>query len=164
MPRLDIADTVSDWLTLNPELGAGYAAFGNAVYTHSGLPMRILEAARMRIALANDCITCRNARQSRAQEFGVDDALYEHLLEWRNWPGYSAREKLAIEYAERFAVNHLGLVSDEDFWQRMHHEFSDTEIASLAVCCALWLGGGRTARVLDVGQACQLTLDSITPY
>jgi hypothetical protein len=26
------------------------------------------------------------------------------------------------------------------------------------------LGAGRTARVLEVGQACQLMLDSVTPY
>ncbi|CAB1368246.1 carboxymuconolactone decarboxylase family protein [Denitratisoma oestradiolicum] len=164
MPRIEMEDTVSDWLKLNPALGQGLSALGNAVYTASGLPMRILEAARMRIAIANDCHTCRNARQAKAGEFGIDDDFYHHIPQWRTWSGFNDRERLAIEYAERFAQDHLGLAADDDFWSKFHRHFSDTEISSLAVCCSLWLGAGRTARVLDVGQACQLTLNAVTPY
>ena len=164
MPRIAVEDTVGDWLTLNPALGAGLGALSNAVYNHSGLPMRILEAARMRIAIANDCLTCRNARQSRGKDFGVDEAFYDNIREWRTSAGYSDRERMAIEYAERFALNHMGLVDDEDFGLRMHQYYNDADIVSLATCCSLWLGAGRTARVLDVGQACQLMLDSVTPY
>lgn len=163
MPRIEVEDTVGDWLMLNPALGQGLSALGNAVYTASGLPMRILEAARMRIALANDCHTCRNARQARGEEFGIDQDFYDHIPQWRTWPGFNDRERLAIEYAERFAQDHLGLAGDDDFWARIRRHFSDTEISSLAVCCSLWLGTGRTARVLDVGQTCQLTLESVTP-
>ncbi|QDX80802.1 carboxymuconolactone decarboxylase [Denitratisoma sp. DHT3] len=163
MPRIEVEDTVDDWLMLNPALGKGLSVLGQAVYTASGLPLRILEAARMRIAIANDCHTCRNARQARATECGLDQDFYAHILEWRSWPGFNARERLAIEYAERFTQDHLGLAGDDDFWQRLRRQFTDVEISSLAVCCSLWLGAGRTARVLDVGQTCQLTLESVTP-
>ena len=41
---------------------------------------------------------------------------------------------------------------------RLRAAYSDAEIVDLAMCCALWLGTGRTMRTLDVGQSCALTL------
>lgn len=112
----------------------------------------------MRIALANDCSVCRGARYADSAPLGLDDAFYAEVLNWRHAPGYSPRERLAAEYAERFALDHLGLAADGDFWHRYRAQFSEAEIVDLALCCALWLGAGRTMRVLDVGQSCQLTL------
>jgi alkylhydroperoxidase family enzyme len=77
---------------------------------------------------------------------------------WRSSTLFDAREKLAAEYAERFATDHVALRADDDFWQRMRSAYSDAEIVDLALCCALWLGTGRTMRTLDVGQSCALTL------
>ena len=158
MPRLDVTDDLGSWMGLCPDLGAGLVALSNAVYGHSRLPRRIHELARMRIALANECEVCRNARYADGTDDGMDAAFYEHAADWRDWPGYNTREKLAAEYAEGLATDHLRLRDDSDFWQRMRAEFSDAEIVDLAICCALWLGTGRTMRVLDVGQSCQLTL------
>ncbi|HVT35672.1 MAG TPA: hypothetical protein VHE37_08810 [Nevskiaceae bacterium] len=66
--------------------------------------------------------------------------------------------RLAAEYAERYALDHTGLREDDAFWQRLRAQFRDDEIVDLALCCTLWLGAGRTMRVLDVGQTCALTL------
>jgi len=68
------------------------------------------------------------------------------------------RIAIAAEYAERFALDHVGLRADAEFWLRHRQQFSDAEIVDLAICCSLWLGAGRTMRVLDVGQSCSLTL------
>lgn len=40
---------------LTPEVGAGVSALGKAVYDQTTLPIRLREAARMRIASINGC-------------------------------------------------------------------------------------------------------------
>jgi alkylhydroperoxidase family enzyme len=90
----------------------------------------------------------------------VDEDLYHHATEWRTWPGYSEQERLAAEFAHRFATEHTALRDDEDFWSRCNEQFSEELLADLALSCALWVGMGRVLRTLDIGQACKLTLPS----
>lgn len=159
MPNIGVTDDLTSWMTLQPELAMGVQAFSAAVYGSTALPLRIREIARMRIAESNECEVCRNTRDATGAAAGVDEALYEHVLEWRTWPGYSERERLAAEYAERIGFDHVALREDEGYWKRMRANFSDAEIVALATSCALWLGMGRAMRVLDVGQSCQLVLN-----
>lgn len=158
MPRLNVPDDLGSWMGLRPEMAPGLVAFSDAVYGKSKLPLRVQEIARIRIALANECEVCRNARYAEGLKEGMDDAFYANVPQWRSWSGYSERERLAAEYAEGIATAHVQLRNDDGFWTRMHRHFSDAEIVDLALCCALWLGTGRTMRVLDVGQSCALTL------
>jgi alkylhydroperoxidase family enzyme len=158
MPRIDVTDDLASWMLLRPELATGLGAFSAAVYDESSLPLREREVARMRIAEVNDCELCRNTRDEWAIAAGVDEDLYDHVLEWRTWPGYSERERLAAEFAERLAVDHLAMKRDDEFWSRMRAAFADDEIVDLGICCALWLGSGRLMSTLDVAQSCSLTL------
>ena len=158
MPRIDVDDDLASWLMLRPEMAMGLGALSSAVYDKSALPLREREVARMRIARANECEVCRNTRDALGAAAGVDEDLYDHILEWATWPGYSDRERLAAEYAERFATDHLGLRDDDAFWARLRAAYSDAEIVDLGICCALWLGSGRLMRVLDVAQSCSLVL------
>ena len=43
--------------------------------------------------------------------------IYSHVSEYHEYHAYSEREKLAIEYAEKFALDHLSL--DENFFERL---------------------------------------------
>lgn len=160
MPHIDTSETLTDWMSLTPELSAGLSALSEAVYNKSRLPLRVREVARTRIAQANQCQVCLHTRDAKAAAAGVDEALYQHVLEWRSWPGYNARERLAAEYAERFAEDHHDLRVDDEFWARLRSHYSDAEIVDLGICCALWLGAGRTMRVLDVAQTCSLLLNA----
>ncbi|WP_370305971.1 carboxymuconolactone decarboxylase family protein [Sinimarinibacterium flocculans] len=158
MPRIDVTDDLGSWMSLRPDMAPGLVAFSEAVYGRSQLPRRVQEIARMRIALANECEVCRTARYADAQADGIDEAFYADVPRWRESARFDLREKLAAEYAERFATDHVALRADDDFWQRMRAAYGDAEIVDLAMCCALWLGTGRTMRTLDVGQSCALTL------
>lgn len=158
MPRINVTDDLGSWMGLRPEMAAGLVALSDAVYGKSQLPLRVREIARMRVALSNECEVCRNARYSKDKAPELDEAFYSHVLEWRSWSHYSARERLAAEYAEGFVLDHVALRANEDFWRRLREQFSDAEIVDLAFCCMLWLGAGRTMRLLDVGQSCELTL------
>ncbi|PTU31558.1 carboxymuconolactone decarboxylase family protein [Stenotrophobium rhamnosiphilum] len=158
MPRINVTDDLGSWMSLQPDMAPGLVALSDAVYAKSKLPLRVHEIARMRIALANGCEVCRNARYAEAAEEKLDEAFYRNVLDWPNWSGYNTRERLAAEYAEGYAQDHLGLREDNEFWLRFRENFSDAEIVDLVLCCTLWLGAGRTMRVLDVGQTCSLTM------
>ncbi|BBZ39672.1 carboxymuconolactone decarboxylase family protein [Mycobacterium conspicuum] len=153
-------DDVYSWAAKSPDLGGAIANFSQAVYTKNRLPMRTRELARAVIAQDNECVVCANTRDADGPAAGVDEALYEHVLEWRTWPGYSEQERLAAEFAHRFATEHTKLRDDEDFWSRCSEHFSEELLADLAMSCALWVGMGRMLRTLDIGQACKLTLPS----
>ena len=89
-------------------------------------------------------------------EAGVPADLYEHLDEYRTYAGYTDRQRLAIEYAERFATDHRGI--DDDLFARLRARFADDEILDLTLCLAVYLGLGRTLEVLQVDEACDVDL------
>jgi alkylhydroperoxidase family enzyme len=153
-------DDLAGWILKSPDLGGALAGFSRAVYTKNRLPLRTRELARTVIAHNNECIVCVNTRDADGPAEGVDEEFYDHALEWRTWPGYSEQERLAAEFAHRFATEHKVLRDDEDFWSRCTEHFSDELLADLAMSCALWIGMGRVLRTLDIGQSCMLTLPS----
>jgi alkylhydroperoxidase family enzyme len=81
---------------------------------------------------------------------GVTPELYEHVAEYRERDGYTEREKLAIEYAERFVVDHLAL--DDEFFTRLRSAFADDEVLDLTICISTFLAVGRLLQVLKVDQ------------
>jgi len=151
-------DDLVSWFAASPQLGAAINTFQEAVYHRGRLPLRMRELARMAIALDNECAVCENTRFTDGPAAGVDEEFYDHVLAWRTWPGYTDDERVAAEFAVRFASDHTGLRDDEDFWARCHEHLSDEILADLALSCALWLGMGRVLRTLDIGQACTFTV------
>lgn len=151
-------DDVSGFAVRSPQLGAAMASFSQAVYTKSRLPMRVREAARIVIANANECVVCQNTRDSEGAASGIDEDFYDHAAQWQTWPGYSDTERIAMEFAHRFATDHTGLRDDEAFWNRAREHFDDELLTDLAISCAMWVGMGRMLRTLDIGQSCKITL------
>ena len=83
---------------------------------------------------------------------GLTEELYAHVAEYRERDEYTDREKLAIEFAERFALDHTHM--DDDFWTRLRANFADDEIVDLGLCVAIFLGLGRFLRILEINEAC----------
>lgn len=81
--------------------------------------------------------------------------MYAHVAEYHDHDDYSEREKLAIEYAERFALEHLAI--DDEFFVRLHEHFDDAEILDLTICIADYLAFGRLTQVLKLDQECSLS-------
>ena len=151
-------DDVTGFAVTSPELGTAMAKFSHAVYEKNRLPLRTREAARIVIALANECVTCQNTRDTEGEANGVTEEFYDYAAQWRTWPGYSDAERIAMEFAHRFATDHTGLRDDEDFWARAKEHFDDELLTDLAISCAMWVGMGRMLSTLDIGQACKITL------
>jgi alkylhydroperoxidase family enzyme len=85
---------------------------------------------------------------------GLTEPFYAHVAEYHDSNRYSDQERLAIEYAERFAMDHTNI--DDAFFARLRQGFTDAEIFDLTICLAHFLGFGRLLRVLRIEQTSQL--------
>ncbi|MFL6238096.1 MAG: carboxymuconolactone decarboxylase family protein [Actinomycetes bacterium] len=160
MARLSVPDgpggeAAMIW-TLRPQLAGMVERMIRGAYEQSILPADEREVARMRIAQLNDCLACSDFRAASVQETGVTADLYDNVEQYRTYPGYTTRQRLAIEYAERFATQHDSI--DDEFFGVLRGSFSDEEILDLTLCVAVYLGLGRTLAVLGVEQACEIDL------
>src|SRR3546814_5470328 len=82
------------------------------------------------------CPICNSMRLWRDWPGFSDEPIEEELYtnaEAINleWPGFSARERLLLEFVDRFANAIDGMNGDDAFWERMHANFSDTEIGDV---------------------------------
>jgi len=162
MPRIDVPDGPGGpprqvW-QLRPELRPTVAAMIDGPYHHSVLAPREREAARMRIAELNDCKICRDFRARSVVAGGATEELYTHVGDAHAHDGYTERERLAIEFAERFAIDHTSL--DDAFFVPMRAAFGDDEILDLAICCGAFLGLGRVLAVLGIEPVADSSTDA----
>lgn len=137
-----------DWALLRPAMARGMGALSEAVYGNTQLSVREREAARWTIALINDCAVCRDTRALNGAEAGVDEPFYGEVADWRTSTALSGRERLAAEFAERFAIDHHAM--DDALWSRLRAAFADDELADLTICCGTFLGLGRVLAVMGV--------------
>lgn len=148
-------DAAMVW-TLRPEMAGMVDRMIRGAYQQSALPAAEREVARMRIAQLNDCSACSTFRAPSVRDAGVDADAYEHLHEYATHPGYTERQRLAIEYAERFATAHDSI--DDAFFARLRAAFADAEVLDLTLCIAVFLGLGRTLAVLGIDEHCEIDL------
>jgi alkylhydroperoxidase family enzyme len=153
MARLEVppgegGDAVRIW-SLQPALGHAAMRLVEAAYNKSILPVRVREAARLRIAQLNECTVCLAFRADKVKEQGLGEDFYGAIGK----PGddaLSEQELLAVEYAERFAVDHTSI--DDECIQRLRGVFTDPEILDLTICCSAFLGLGRTLHALGITE------------
>ena len=160
------------YATYRPEIAQGASVFTGAVYQHTQLPFRIVEAARLRTAQINGCQTCQTFRAKRdlAGTLGKrggdvsrsfiargdeepDDAFYAAVGAWQESDVFTERERLAIEYAERMGTDPHSFESDDELWIRMHDQFEDAEIVDLTLCISCWIAAGRALHALGIDPA-----------
>ena len=58
------------------------------------------------------------------------------------------REKLAVRFAEKMAIDHHNV--DEAFFAELRNEFTDPEIFELGMITGMFLGYGRLLAMLDL--------------
>jgi alkylhydroperoxidase family enzyme len=79
---------------------------------------------------------------------GLTEEKIEAVAEYRTSPLFSARERLALEFAEKMALEHQSI--DDAFFRRLRAEFKDPEIVELGMAIGQYIGFGRLLMVLDV--------------
>jgi alkylhydroperoxidase family enzyme len=183
MPRVHVPEDYAHdpsayvWTHYRPEIGAAAAAYSLAVYEHSTLSTREMEAARIKTAQLNGCKLCIRmragrdlaahiersggdaAKAARARDTRApDEPFYLDVAEWRGSAQFSERERLAIEYAERLGDEPQSMDENEEFWDRMHQNFDDGEIVDLTFSIGSWMALGRLTHVLDLDGVCMPTM------
>lgn len=163
MPRIAVPsdqDPMSYlWSSHAPGLAGPASAFSGAVYAKSTLPIREFEAARVRTAQINNCTVCLNWRSATdvvgraAEADDIDETYYSHIGDY-TWDGFTERELLAAQFAEKYALDHRNI--DEAFWVRLHAAFTDDELVELALCIGSWIAFGRLNVIFDVDGACRV--------
>jgi alkylhydroperoxidase family enzyme len=148
------------WL-LRPELGEAAEALSRMVQERSIIPVREHEAARIRIAHINGCEPCSETRIDEMDAWGLDESFYEDVDSIERRGRYTERERLAIEFAERFAAGTDAF--DGAFWERLRSAFTDAELVDLGVSVAKWLAFGRINAVFDLSVSCPIRMRPSEP-
>jgi AhpD family alkylhydroperoxidase len=158
MARIDLPPGDDDDLIrlymVSPKMGMAAAKFSDAIYNKSSLGTREREAARIRIAAINGCEVCLDTRTTSTESLTEDE--YRGIEQWRELTTLSAREALAAETAERFALDHQHM--DDEYWARLRAAYTDAEVFDLMVCVSGWLALGRITAVFEAGVACPIQL------
>ncbi len=98
-----------------------------------------------------------NARLLQGAEHDLSEEKIAQLDEGEN--DFTEAERLAIEYAERMALDHHNI--DDRFFECLRAEFSDEQIVELGMMIGQFIGFGRLIKVLDLEpQACAVEGDS----
>jgi alkylhydroperoxidase family enzyme len=84
----------------------------------------------------------RHAGATEAKIAAIDDETSNML---------TPRERAAVRFAERFAVDHLKI--DDAFWSELRRHFSEAEIIELVAHTTLYIGFGRLNAILGLEPA-----------
>jgi alkylhydroperoxidase family enzyme len=135
----------------NPELVEQYQKFYLPWHTSAGvgqLDARLKELVRLRIATLNGCKLCKTVRMAPAT---VSESEAAEGVDHADEAGFTPRERAAIHFAERMALDHHG-IGDEDVAEMRRH-FSDGEFLELAMMTGQYIGFGRVLAMLQLEVA-----------
>ena len=79
---------------------------------------------------------------------GMDDDTYNSVGRYYSDDRFTTREKLAIEFGERFAIDNTTI--DDEFWAKCREHFSEVEMLELTSIAGFCVGFGRAFQVLDI--------------
>ena len=134
----------------NPWLFERYFSFFYPAHEEGVLDTRIKEIARLQIARLNNCQACQNARYASAQAQGLDEARIAQLDLPEAERQLDERERLAVEFADRLAYDHLRI--DQPFVDQLLAVFSPAEILELGMMIGQYIGFGRLLVTLDIHE------------
>ncbi len=131
-----------------PAIAKGMIALGGGIAEDWSMSQRLKELVRLRVAFHNQCRSCLAIRYRDAVADGVDEDLVCSLENPPEAADLTEAEKAAIEYADKFATNHLS-IGDEDFDELRRH-FSEGQLVELGTWVAFCVGFGRLGAVWDM--------------
>ena len=116
--------------------GAFEALLGMHKYLgRSGLDERLLDLVYLRVSQMNGCAMCIDMHWKDLRNLGEDEQRLYMLNAWREFVGYSERERAALEWAEAVTRLEHGEVPD-NVYRQAREQFSETELANLTLAVA----------------------------
>jgi alkylhydroperoxidase family enzyme len=95
---------------------------------------------RLRVAYRNQCRSCMAMRYEPDL---VSEELVCSLERPQEAEDLTPLERAALDYADRFATDHLSI--DHALYTRLREHLSEGEIVELGTRCAIFVGFGRLA-------------------
>jgi len=81
-------------------------------------------------------------------EQGLTEAKISALDAPASSNAFAPREQMALEYAEKLAVDHHNI--DDAFFARLRAVFNDAEILELGMMIGQYIGFGRLLKILEL--------------
>jgi AhpD family alkylhydroperoxidase len=131
-----------------PDVAAAVGGVTAAVRETGGLPPRLMELVRLRIAFHNQCRSCMSVRYQSAIDDGLTEDAVCSLARPAEAPDLSEAERAALRFADLFATNHLAI--DDAAYDDLREHFTEDELVALGLHCALCVGLGRLAATWHV--------------
>jgi alkylhydroperoxidase family enzyme len=135
----------------HPDLLKSYLSFYIPMHKNEGVGIvepRLKELVRLRIATLNGCAACRSARLDPDHVSESEAAVGVDMPERES---FSPRERAALRFAERMALDHHSISDDEIRLMRSH--FTEAEFLELLMMTGQYIGFGRMAAVLRLEEA-----------
>lgn len=158
MKAMHDAAPESDWLArnftrvfgANEPLIDAYQAFYRPWHVGGAgqLDSRLKELVRLRIATLNGCVLCRSARMVPAE---VSEEEAANGVDHADTADFAPRERAAIAFAEKMALDHHNINDDDVAAMRRH--FTDAEFLELAMMTGQYIGFGRVLAMLQLEVA-----------
>lgn len=112
-----------------PAAVAALMALGHAV-GESGLEKDLVELVKLRVSQINGCAFCVQYHLNLVRKLSVSAARLDLLVAWRDVPVFSARERMALAWAEAL-TGMAGRPVDEALREQLATVFSTEEIVFL---------------------------------
>jgi len=130
-----------NYMTAAPGALNAMLALSKSVHD-SGMDETLLNLVFLRASQINGCAYCIDMHWKDLRTSGVDEQKLYMLNGWHEWPGYSERERAAVEWTEAVTLLTKDRVPD-DVYQRARKEFNESELAWLTLAVVTINGWNR---------------------
>jgi len=81
---------------------------------------------------------------------------YLNVANWADYEGYSEAERLAIEYTEKFALDHMAI--DQELIDRLVEIYGEDLLMDMTIAVGCWIAFGRLNEVFGAEVSCPIRL------
>ncbi len=81
---------------------------------------------------------------------------YLNVANWADYEGYSTAERLAIEYTEKFALDHMAI--DQELIDRLVEIYGEDLLMDMTISVGCWIAFGRLNEVFGAKVSCPIRL------
>ena len=131
-----------------PDVAAAVGGLTSALRETGGLPPRLMELVRLRIAFHNQCRSCMSIRYQSAIDDGLTEDAVCSLERPAEAPDLTDAERSALRFADLFATEHLAI--DDGVYDELRAHFTEDQLVALGLHCAFCVGLGRLAATWHV--------------
>ena len=89
-------------------------------------------------------------------QHGLTEADYLNVADWADYEGYSDGERTAIQYCEKFAIDHVAI--DQTLIDRLVDLYGEDLLMDMTISIGCWIAFGRLNEVFGAEVSCPVRL------